>query len=139
MFFPEPPSSFSAENVASINNVITKNNYRFYFEDDVHPGKSPYHEAGLYYLQEPSAMLVAELMAVCKDKGTTVFEYMENIYNKYGIFEQNTVSQRFEGIENRVLDYTNDKYIETYNDLYDMIEQATDNAWSDFEDEIDNS
>ncbi|MCQ2748547.1 MAG: phospho-sugar mutase [Clostridia bacterium] len=45
------------------------------------------------------SMLVAELMAVCKDKGTTVFEYMENIYNKYGIFEQNTVSQRFEGIE----------------------------------------
>lgn len=27
------------------------------------PGKHPYHSAGLYYLQEPSAMLVAEILA----------------------------------------------------------------------------
>ena len=27
------------------------------------PGKHPYHAAGLYYLQEPSAMLVAEILA----------------------------------------------------------------------------
>ena len=29
---------------------------------DVHPGKHPYHAAGLYYLQDPSAMAVAEVL-----------------------------------------------------------------------------
>lgn len=28
----------------------------YYYENDAAPGKSPYHEAGLYYIQEPSAM-----------------------------------------------------------------------------------
>ncbi len=28
----------------------------FYYDDDKAPGKHPYHEAGLYYIQEPSAM-----------------------------------------------------------------------------------
>ncbi len=27
-----------------------------YYEDNIAPGKHPYHEAGLYYIQEPSAM-----------------------------------------------------------------------------------
>ena len=30
---------------------------------DAQPGKHPYHAAGLYYLQEPSAMAVAEILA----------------------------------------------------------------------------
>ena len=30
--------------------------------DNVEPGKNPYHAAGLYYLQDPSAMAVAELL-----------------------------------------------------------------------------
>lgn len=37
--------------------------YAFYYEEDVHPGKHPYHEAGLYYIQEPSAMSAAALLA----------------------------------------------------------------------------
>lgn len=32
----------------------TKNG--FYYEEEEQPGKHPYHEAGLYYIQEPSAM-----------------------------------------------------------------------------------
>ena len=28
----------------------------FYYSDEIAPGKHPYHEAGLYYIQEPSAM-----------------------------------------------------------------------------------
>lgn len=32
-------------------------------ESDEPPGKHPYHAAGLYYLQEPSAMAVAEVLA----------------------------------------------------------------------------
>lgn len=36
----------------------------FYYEKDERPGKSPYHEAGAYYIQEPSAMSAVELLDV---------------------------------------------------------------------------
>lgn len=39
--------------------------YGFYYPEEERPGRSPLHEAGLYYLQEPSAMAVATL-AACK-------------------------------------------------------------------------
>ncbi len=35
----------------------------FYFGAGAQPGKHPYHEAGLYYIQEPSAMSAAALLA----------------------------------------------------------------------------
>ena len=35
----------------------------YYFDENVRPGKHPYHEMGLYYLQEPSAMSAAALLA----------------------------------------------------------------------------
>lgn len=35
----------------------------YYYEPADRPGKHPCHEAGLYYIQEPSAMLPAELLA----------------------------------------------------------------------------
>ncbi len=42
----------------------------YYNEDEIKPGKSPYFEAGLYYIQEPSAMCVAEIaMEATKDLG----------------------------------------------------------------------
>ena len=34
----------------------------FYYDETVRPGKHPYHEAGVYYIQEPSAMAVAEAL-----------------------------------------------------------------------------
>lgn len=34
----------------------------WYYEAGERPGKHPYHEAGLYYIQEPSAMAAAELL-----------------------------------------------------------------------------
>lgn len=34
----------------------------YYYEEEMRPGKHPYHEAGLYYIQEPSAMAVAEAL-----------------------------------------------------------------------------
>lgn len=34
----------------------------YYYDPSFQPGKSPYHEAGVYYIQEPSAMAVAELL-----------------------------------------------------------------------------
>lgn len=34
----------------------------FYYPSDTSPGKLPLHEAGAYYIQEPSAMIAAELL-----------------------------------------------------------------------------
>ena len=34
----------------------------FYYEKDAAPGRHPYHDAGLYYIQEPSAMAPAEYL-----------------------------------------------------------------------------
>lgn len=34
----------------------------FYYGEEDRPGKHPYHEAGLYYIQEPSAMAVVEAL-----------------------------------------------------------------------------
>ena len=34
----------------------------FYYAEETRPGKHPYHAAGLYYIQEPSAMSSAELL-----------------------------------------------------------------------------
>lgn len=36
----------------------------FYYEKEDAPGKHPYHEAGVYYIQEPSAMAVVPLLEV---------------------------------------------------------------------------
>ena len=36
----------------------------YYYEPGDRPGRHPYHEAGLYYIQEPSAMAPAELLDV---------------------------------------------------------------------------
>jgi 16S rRNA C967 or C1407 C5-methylase (RsmB/RsmF family)/NOL1/NOP2/fmu family ribosome biogenesis protein len=36
----------------------------FYYEEGDRPGKHPYYHAGLYYIQEPSAMIPAELLDV---------------------------------------------------------------------------
>lgn len=35
----------------------------FYYAEESRPGRHPYHAAGLYYIQEPSAMSAAELLA----------------------------------------------------------------------------
>ncbi len=37
----------------------------FYYEENTHPGRHPYHDAGLYYIQEPSAMAPASLLFPC--------------------------------------------------------------------------
>ncbi|WP_018755780.1 RsmF rRNA methyltransferase first C-terminal domain-containing protein [Paenibacillus terrigena] len=36
----------------------------FYVEEDARPGKHPYYHAGLYYIQEPSAMAPVELLEI---------------------------------------------------------------------------
>lgn len=44
----------------------------YYYREETRPGKHPFHAAGLYYLQEPSAMSSAELLAPAK--GETVLD-----------------------------------------------------------------
>lgn len=34
----------------------------YFYGEDLRPGKEPYHDAGLYYIQEPSAMSAAEIL-----------------------------------------------------------------------------
>ena len=34
----------------------------YYYSQETRPGRHPYHEAGVYYIQEPSAMAVVELL-----------------------------------------------------------------------------
>lgn len=36
----------------------------YYYQEDNHPAKDPYYHAGLYYLQEPSAMTPASLLPI---------------------------------------------------------------------------
>lgn len=44
----------------------------YYYDKELRPGKHPYHEMGLYYIQEPSAMSAAALLAV--KPGETVLD-----------------------------------------------------------------
>ena len=37
--------------------------HAYYYQEKTRPGRHPYHEMGLYYIQEPSAMCAAELLA----------------------------------------------------------------------------
>ena len=39
----------------------------FYYNQDERPAKHPYYYAGLYYLQEPSAMFSAEVLEIEND------------------------------------------------------------------------
>jgi NOL1/NOP2/sun family putative RNA methylase len=36
----------------------------YYYDPEEHPGRHPWHEAGIYYIQEPSAMAVAAMSGV---------------------------------------------------------------------------
>lgn len=44
----------------------------FYYEEPARPGRHPFHAAGLYYIQEPSAMSAAELLS--PQPGETVLD-----------------------------------------------------------------
>lgn len=53
---------FLEKNPFTLTPVLWEQN-GFYYSVEEHPGKHPYHEAGVYYIQEPSAMAVAALAA----------------------------------------------------------------------------
>lgn len=62
----------------------------FYYDEKTHPGKHPFHEAGVYYIQEPSAMTpvsyldakpgerILDLCAAPGGKTTQIASYMKN-------------------------------------------------------------
>ncbi|MDE6700152.1 MAG: RNA methyltransferase, partial [Acetatifactor sp.] len=56
-----------AEELLSRSFNVTKVSWEkngYYYAGTDQPGRHPYHEAGLYYIQEPSAMAVAPLVEV---------------------------------------------------------------------------
>ena len=42
--------------------MVPWNDSGFYYDEENHPGKHPFHEAGVYYIQEPSAMVPGVLI-----------------------------------------------------------------------------
>lgn len=55
----------------------TKNG--FYYEEEEQPGKHPYHEAGLYYIQEPSAMAPVPCLMEERTSAATIPERQEDV------------------------------------------------------------
>lgn len=52
------------ENVPAILDRVAWAEEGYYYDPSMQPGKAPLHEAGAYYIQEPSAMSAAELLEV---------------------------------------------------------------------------
>ncbi|MDP2892318.1 MAG: phospho-sugar mutase [Bacillota bacterium] len=46
-----------------------------------------------------ACMLMAELAAVCKSKGTSIFELLQSLYKKYGYYLESTTDIKLEGAE----------------------------------------
>ena len=55
----------------------TKNG--FYYEEEEQPGKHPYHEAGLYYIQEPSAMAPVPCLMEERTSTAAIPEQQEDV------------------------------------------------------------
>ncbi|EMI11012.1 Sun, tRNA and rRNA cytosine-C5-methylase [Anoxybacillus gonensis] len=111
----------------------------FYYRD-AQPGKHPYHAAGLYYIQEPSAMFVAEVLApssgervldLCAAPGgkTTQLAAMMNnegflLANEIHPKRVKALSENIErlGITNAVVtNETPEKLSETFEGFFDKI------------------
>lgn len=61
---PELEEAFPALKEWELAPVPWSKGLGYFYQDPARPGKSPLHEAGLFYLQEPSAMSVAALAGV---------------------------------------------------------------------------
>lgn len=64
----------------------TKNG--FYYEEEEQPGKHPYHEAGLYYIQEPSAMAPVPCLMEERTSAAAMPERQEESVSAAAIPEQ---------------------------------------------------
>ncbi|MCD8039195.1 MAG: RsmF rRNA methyltransferase first C-terminal domain-containing protein [Lachnospiraceae bacterium] len=112
----------------------------FYYEETAQPGKHPFHEAGVYYIQEPSAMLpvsllgagpnekILDLCAAPGGKSTQIASYMENkgflLCNEIHPARAKILSQNIErmGIKNAlVTNETPQKLSELFGEYFDRI------------------
>ena len=90
----------------------------YYFDENVRPGKHPYHEMGLYYIQEPSAMSAAALLApkpgmrvldLCAAPGGKLATYLGDsgllVSNEINTQRSRILSQNIErmGIKNAIV------------------------------------
>ncbi|MCR5789422.1 MAG: RsmF rRNA methyltransferase first C-terminal domain-containing protein [Lachnospiraceae bacterium] len=69
----EDKAARSQENAHFSLETVTWEEGGFYYAESDEPGRLPYHDAGLYYIQEPSAMLPVGLLAV-DDSGQSVLD-----------------------------------------------------------------
>ena len=59
-----PAAEFAGQNQALFSlRPVSWCREGFYYDRESRPGRHPYHEAGVYYIQEPSAMAVVALLA----------------------------------------------------------------------------
>ena len=103
----------------------------FIIEDsNVKYGKNPLHQAGAYYLQEPSAMMVAHLLDVKKHdkvldlcaapggKSTQVLSYLDNT----GVLVSNDISNKRVQILNENIERMGAKNVYVINESIDVLE-----------------
>ena len=114
--------------------------FGFYYDNDDRPGKHPYHEAGLYYIQEPSAMAVVEAMkpqpgekildlaAAPGGKTTHIAQYMQQqgllVANEIHPSRAKILSQNVErfGIRNTVVtNETPERLAKKFPEFFDRI------------------
>lgn len=112
----------------------------FYYEKEDFPGKHPYHEAGVYYIQEPSAMASAEVLQampgekildLCSapgGKSTQIASMMKGegilICNEIIASRAVVLSENIErmGIRNAIVtNESSDKLAEIFNEYFDRI------------------
>lgn len=112
----------------------------FYYDNEEHPGKHPWHEAGAYYIQEPSAMApaayleakpgerVLDLCAAPGGKTTQIASYMMGegllVCNEIHPQRAKILSENVErlGIRNSlVTNETPAKLADTFDEFFDRI------------------
>lgn len=108
----------------------------FYYEESTQPGKHPLHEAGVYYIQEPSAMTpvaylgaqpgekILDLCAAPGGKSTQIASYMKNegllVCNEIHPARAKILSENVErmGIQNALVTNETPKHLAELFDAY---------------------
>lgn len=112
----------------------------FYYDEDIQPGKHPFHEAGVYYIQEPSAMTpvsylgakpgekILDLCAAPGGKTAQIASYMKNegllVCNEIHPARAKILSENAErmGIKNALVTNETPKHLsELFDEYFDRI------------------